>query len=114
MMLADAQLLLAHQRHNSAADRAYYAMFHAALAALFQAVPRLPTSHSGLRSIFGRALVDTRRVDRSLAKDLATAFNLRQNSTYNVAMVMDQAVVQTVVAKAEAFAAAMRQLLGVV
>lgn len=116
-MLADAWLLLQNRALESAADRAYYAMFHAAIAALSQEVPRLPESHDGLQMLFTMHFVRTNRVPQDLAGDLGRAFRLRQDSTYGGDegrrdAELDEPKAAELVDKAEAFVAAMRRLLG--
>lgn len=110
-MLTDARLMLQNGRLKSAADRAYYAMFHAARAAVSQEVPRLPKSHKAVRTLFAKHFIATQRTDRALSRDLTFAFELRQASSYEVEADVGEDVVQQVIDKAEAFVAAVKKLV---
>lgn len=81
-MLADAKSLCDEGRLRSAADRAYYTMFHAAQAALAGRGEKAPRTHKGLRSMFGERLVAAGLVEREYSRDLTKAFEMRQESTY--------------------------------
>lgn len=82
-MLADARFNLAAGRVRSASDRAYYAMFHAAEAAVsLEPGVRMPRTHSGMHTVFLRLLVTPGRLPRTLADDLSRAMDLRHSSTY--------------------------------
>lgn len=81
-MLSDAKFLLGQGRLSSAVDRAYYAMFHAAQAALAAAGVKAPRSHRGLRNQFGEHVVATGLVEREYARDLTKASEVRQEATY--------------------------------
>lgn len=110
-MLADAKLMLENGRLKSAADRAYYTMFHAAQAAVSQEVARLPRSHKGLRTLFAQHFVGTNRVPRALSRDLTFAFELRQASSYEVSAEFGEGVVKETVERAEDFIVTIRQVL---
>lgn len=110
-MLADARLNLAGGRVETAADRAYYAMFHAAEAAVALEPVRLPRTHSGMHTMFVRLFVTPGRLPKELGNDLSNAMALRQTSTYEVMASVDQQSVQEIVAKAEAFVAAISSYL---
>ena len=73
-MLADARFMRDSGRLKSAADRAYYAMFHAVQAALSQTGARPPKTHKGVRTLFARHVVATKKVPRTLSQDLTFAF----------------------------------------
>ncbi|MBI4499211.1 MAG: nucleotidyltransferase domain-containing protein [Chloroflexi bacterium] len=111
-MLEQARLLLQHGHLRGVADRAYYAMFHAATAAVSQEVPRLPRTHDGLKTLFSLHFVATGRVARDAGSDLDDALRLRLAATYNPRAALDADAVVTLVEKAAAFIAAVRQLLG--
>jgi uncharacterized protein (UPF0332 family) len=88
--IKDAELLLDAHRPSAAVGRSYYAMFHAATAALLgKDIKR--HSHQGLISAFGQFLVKEGRVEPKFHKYIAEAFNLRQESDYQpVAEVTEQ------------------------
>lgn len=109
--LSDARYLLVGSRLKAAANRAYYAMFYAIQAALAVAKVRRPRTHSGAINLFGRYYIRTGKMDRSLAKDLQDAYNLRQQSDYEVLAVIGEEPVRGVVEKAEAFVAEVKKAL---
>lgn len=111
LMLDGARLLLEHQHHNSAVDRAFYAIFHAAVAVVLQQGGTLPTTHSGLRSIFGLLIVSTGRADRRYTTELANTFRLRQDSTYDANFLVDPAKANEVVTQADMFVTTMKRLV---
>ena len=74
--LAQAELLLASSFPGAAASRSYYAMFHAATAALLQrGIKR--RSHQGIIAAFGQIFVKPGIVDARFHKYLTKAFSLR-------------------------------------
>lgn len=79
--LASARLLLDAGDVDGACNRAYYAMFDAARAALIQSgapvVPEVAKTHSGLISAFSLHLVKTGRVPTELGKALNKAAEIR-------------------------------------
>jgi uncharacterized protein (UPF0332 family) len=85
--LASARLLLDADDTDGATNRAYYAMFEAALAALAWAVggaadvPRYRT-HSGLIASFGRHLVLTGRLPAEFGRALNRVQELRLTADY--------------------------------
>ncbi|TAE31369.1 MAG: HEPN domain-containing protein [Candidatus Kapaibacterium sp.] len=80
--LEDAEFLLAHNRAAlSVVNRAYYAMFYAALA-LLQDVSPLPSKHTGIIGLFDTNFIRTGIFDKQRSKDLHRAFDLRQASDY--------------------------------
>ncbi len=81
-MLADAKALYNEGRLRSAADRAYYSIFHAAQAALAKHGLKAPRPHKGLRSQFGEQLIATGILERGYSRDLTKALEMRQESTY--------------------------------
>jgi uncharacterized protein (UPF0332 family) len=100
-MLADARLLLGDGRLKSAADRAYYSMFHSAQAALAAQGIAAPRSHRGLRSQFGKHLVVTGIIEREYARDLTLAHEMRQEGTYEAYAAMSVDSVAELVARAQ-------------
>ncbi|MGE4048146.1 MAG: HEPN domain-containing protein [Acetobacteraceae bacterium] len=84
--LASARLLLAADDTDGATNRAYYAMFDAALAALSWAqgdtALRLAKTHSGLIASFGRHLVQAGHVPAELGRSLNRLHELRLTADY--------------------------------
>lgn len=79
--LAEAETLLDGHWPAATVARAYYAMFHAATAALLQRDMRR-RSHKGLISAFGQFLVKPGHVGPEFHRFFAEAFDLRQQSDY--------------------------------
>jgi len=88
--IAEAELLLDGGRFGGAVARAYYAMFHAATAALLKRDIKR-RSHQGLISTFGQFLVKPGYVESRFHKFFAEVFDLRQESDYQpIVQVTDQ------------------------
>jgi uncharacterized protein (UPF0332 family) len=80
--LAEAGLLLASSFPGAGVSRAYYAMFHAATAALLQqGIKR--RSHQGIIAAFGQTFVKPGIIDARFHKYFTKAFSLRQESDYS-------------------------------
>ncbi|MBI2863526.1 MAG: HEPN domain-containing protein [Chloroflexi bacterium] len=111
--LSDAKYLLHDNRLKGAANRAHYAMFHGASAALSQASIPAPKKHKTLISLFYHQFVETGRMPRQLHRDLVKAFRLRQQGDYEILSRFGTDEVREVVEMAEAFVAEVRRLVGV-
>ncbi|MFQ6029030.1 MAG: HEPN domain-containing protein [Dehalococcoidia bacterium] len=109
--LDDPRYLLEDNRLKAAANRAYYAMFHAVQAALHQAQIRRPKTHGGTIRLFGTHFVRTRQVDRRFARDLQHAFHLRQQSDYEVFSVIGDDTIREITDKAQEFIAEVRKVI---
>src|ERR671919_2599780 len=103
--LDDARYLLEGHRLKGAVNRAYYAMFYAAIAPLANITSRVPKSHRGAISLFGRHYVLTGKIDRQFAADLRNAYNLRLQSDYGASTEVGEERVKEMIDKAEAFVA---------
>ena len=79
--IKDAELLLSAHRVSAAVGRSYYAMFHAATAALLNRNIKRH-SHQGLISAFGQFFVKTGQVEPRFHKYITEIFDLRQESDY--------------------------------
>jgi len=79
--IKDAELLLSAHRISAAVGRSYYAMFHAATAALLNRDIKRH-SHQGLISAFGQFFVKTGQVEPRFHKYITEIFDLRQESDY--------------------------------
>jgi uncharacterized protein (UPF0332 family) len=104
--LAAATLLLAHGGFDSAASRAYYAVFHAA-SALFALDGRTFTKHSALEAAVHRDLVKAGRWPADLGRDYSFCVNVRGVGDYG-----DEVRVDAIQAQ-EATAAARRILVAI-
>lgn len=80
--LDDAKFLSEGNRSpQSIVNRAYYAMFYAALA-LLQKIEKVPSKHSGVISLFDTEFALKGVFSKELSKDFHKAFELRQISDY--------------------------------
>lgn len=80
--LDDARYLLEGNRSpQSIVNRAFYAMFYAAIA-LLQKIGKIPSKHSGIISLFDTEFVLKGIFPKKLSKDFHKAFELRQLSDY--------------------------------
>lgn len=104
--IRDAQLLLANNGFDSAASRAYYAVFHA-LTALFALEGRTFAKHSALEAAVHRDLVKTGTWPTELGRDFTFCLDLRSVSDYGTEVRVDANQA------ADAIAAAHRILLAV-
>ncbi len=109
--LSDAIYLLQDNRLKAAANRAYYAMFHVVLAALDTVGVRRPKTHRGAINLFSQHYVRTGKMDRAFAKDLQDAYDLRQQSDYEVFAVVGEEPVKEIIDRAGAFINQVRILL---
>ena len=109
--LASARLLLEAKDSDGAVNRAYYAMFDAAAAALQWAGSKIPPrTHGGMIASFGRDLVQTGRLPPERGRSLNRIHELRLTADYLAAPVpLDKA--RQAIEEAAAFVAAIRRLL---
>ena len=102
--LTVARELFVGQHFRDAVNRAYYAMFYAALGIL--ATKLLGSSkHSGVFSLFSQQFVKTGRFSIEAADYLRQAFELRQKSDYREFVHPDHDQVEELLAHAEVFIA---------
>lgn len=106
---ASAALLLEQGDIDGACNRAYYAMFDAARAALLAAGLSQASirTHGGLISAFGLHLVKSGKVDRTLGHVLNRAHEIRLVADYTGDIVENELAAWTV-EQARAFVDAMR------
>lgn len=108
--LSDAYALFQQSRLKSAVDRAYYAMFHAATAAL--AMKGVSArSHKALITLFGREFVKTGQIEEEIGSALVEAFEARQESTYEADIVFGAEGVQELLEQAQRFLERVRKVL---
>lgn len=112
---ASARALLELGDADGAANRAYYAMFDAARAALICKVPEAEPAdasrtHSGLIAAFGLRLVKSGPVSRELGRSLNRAHELRQIADY-AGMQVDISDAGRMVAHAETFVSEIDRLI---
>ena len=82
-LLATADGTLRRGDSNTTANRAYYAMFHAAHALLLARGFR-PASHGGTMSLFAQNFIKTGELDGRFGLALTKAYMLRHRSDYEV------------------------------
>jgi uncharacterized protein (UPF0332 family) len=108
---SSAALLLADGDINGACNRAYYAMFDAARAALVAAAvpvdPNVARTHNGVIAAFGLHLVKTGQVGRQWGRTLNRAQEIRQVADYTSENV-DMALASWVVEQSQRFIEEMR------
>ena len=107
--LAQAKLLRAASHAGAAISRAYYAMFHAATAALLhEGIER--HSHQGIISAFGQTFTKSGRVDPRFHRYLKEVFDLRQESDYQPMVRLIDERAQEVLGWAREFVSVCRKL----
>jgi uncharacterized protein (UPF0332 family) len=87
--LRAAETLLDVQLPEDAVSRAYYAVLHAARAALF-AHESVPKTHSGVRRLFGLELVDTGEIEREWGRILTRTQDRREDADYGLTTTIDE------------------------
>ncbi|HYD68440.1 HEPN domain-containing protein [Azospirillum sp.] len=107
--LRSARLLFEDGDTDGAANRTYYAMFHAATAA-FAARGVVTKTHDALVGQFGREFVESGLIARDLGRAFNVALELRRAADY-VAAPPPADRVERVIGDAERFVAAVRALL---
>ena len=100
--LLAAKTLLENQLYEDCVSRAYYAVLHAAKAAL-TTVGVEPESHHAVRRLFGLHLVKTGKVEKDFAKILTAEQEDREISDYDIHIEIEQDTALKRVADAEKF-----------
>ncbi len=80
--IADAELLLANDRLNAAANRIYYACFYAAEALLIRNGIRAAT-HTGVRQMFGLHFVQKGLIENQWGRFLGKMEQMREGADYD-------------------------------
>jgi uncharacterized protein (UPF0332 family) len=111
-IVESAELCLREGCVNSAASRAYYAMFQAAQVALAHAgVASTRWSHSGLQAAFATELIQRRKIYPAVFRNaLASGLEARQEADYGHAGV-SQKMAQRLLQRAAAFVAAVEEVI---
>ena len=102
--LADAVAIAAIGLVKVAARSAYYAMFHAAEAYVYERSGKAVKTHSGLRSEFARASIDDPVINRGLIAFLAQSYKYKELADYDIgdAASISRTEVEDVIARASA------------
>lgn len=108
--LGTARLNSDNGHQTAAVNRAYYAAFYAACAALYRS-GEAPRSHKGVRTRFYELYVRSGRLDQPTAAILSVAEEARRNADYDAFSVFDRAAVLDLVADVERFVAAVEDLV---
>lgn len=106
----DAHVLLDNNRLAAAVTRVYYAMFHAATAALLARGVRR-SSHHALLAAFGQTFVKTGELDQRFYRDLRAAFQHRQQADYEAILEIDRQAADQLHEQAIDFVDACRRLV---
>lgn len=109
--LQAAIVLLQNNLFRDVVSRAYYAMFHAAQAALATQNVKMPKRHSGVISLFGEKFVKTGRLEKKFADNLSRAFRLRQMADYEISVEFEKSSVEELIKNAEGFIQSIKTLL---
>ena len=108
--LSAAELLAREDYPEDAVARAYYAILHAAKAAL--AVHDIfAESHSAVRGLFGQHLILTGAIEREWAKPLGGSLDDRMAADYDTATFFTQTEAQRECRRARAFVERIRRYL---
>ena len=108
--LSDAELLLANDRLNAAANRLYYACFYATEALLIRNGIRAAT-HVGVRQMFGLHFTQTGLVDAGWGRFLTRVAQLREGADYDFFIRYDKDELSGYFPRAYEFLSVIRNLL---
>lgn len=108
--LASARLMVNHEDAETAINRAYYAMFYAAMAALDTRGER-PKTHKGTRGRFDFHFIEPGLIPFEIGKMLAFAHELRIRSDYDAIVATDLAATSDLVNDAEHFVNAVEEMM---
>ena len=109
--LSDAEYNLGGRRLRTAGSRAYYAVFHSALAALAAVNAPMPRSHRGTRIQFEEQIIGTGHLDNHFGVILRDAQKLRRESDYEVEVEVSLSHAETAVREAREFVEAVKGLI---
>ena len=105
-----AELLLREGDPDFAAARAYYAMFYAAEALLFERGLQF-RKHGAVHGAFGEQFIRSGIMDSRLHRWLLDAFDMRIQGDYGVDAVVTNAEAQVIIERATMFVAESRKVL---
>jgi len=108
--LRAAQILHASDLFEAAVSRSYYAVMHAAKAALL-AHDVIAESHAAVRRLFGSVLVRSGRIEREWASILARVQDQRIAADYSIGIGWDAGAALHLVGDAQAFLRRVRSYL---
>ncbi len=105
-----ARKLFCDGNYEDAVSRAYYAMYHAALAAL-STVNVFPKTHEGVVSEFGKKFVLTGIFSKELGKNLADAKAARETYEYSVTATVEKLEAEAILLNAQEFVDTIRKYI---
>jgi len=105
-----AERLFSEGYYEDAVSRAYYAMYHAAKAAL-ATVNVFPKIHEGVVAEFGRRLVLSGFLPKELGKSLADVKAARETYEYNVTATVNRLEAETILSDAKVFVNKVKEYL---
>ena len=105
-----AEKLFHDDEYEDAISRAYYAMYHAARAAL-STVNIFPKTHEGVVTEFGRKFVLTGIFSKEMGKNLADAKASRETYEYSVTATVEKPEAETILSNAQKFVNAIKEHL---
>jgi len=108
--LRAASSLLRQRYYPDAVSRAYYAVFHAAQAALLREGEQA-TTHRGLVTLFGLLLVKTGKIEARYGRFLSNLKDDREQSDYEVFAQIDRSIALRAIREARAFVQRIRRLV---
>ena len=105
-----ADVCVREEDYETAANRSYYAVFHAMRAVLaYDDIQK--TKHSGIISEFRRLYIKTGVFDSEMSDIISNLFDIRTNSDYNDFFVVAKEDVKKQVAGAESFIISVQKYL---
>jgi hypothetical protein len=110
-MLRTAHVSLDDGDPESAINRAYYAAYYAATAALLS-VGETPKTHTGTHNRFYGHFVQSGSIASEIGATLKEAFNLRQRADYEAVSIFDEAAATDLIVDVERFVEAVEAMLG--
>jgi len=109
MLLKESEHLYSGGFNNGTVGRAYYAMFHAAIAALLtKEIER--TSHHAIISAFGEFIVKKHLMDEKFHRYIIEAFMLRNDCDYLAPFEADESQAEATLQRAKEFVEACKML----
>jgi len=105
-----AERLLREDEYEDAVSRAYYAMYHAAKAAL-STLSIFPKTHEGVVSEFGRRFVLAGTFPKEMGRNLADAKAARETYEYSVTAEIERPEAETILSNAQKFVDAIKKHL---
>lgn len=109
--LNEARILFEAEQYDGAANRSYYAAFHAMSALLSYDGYRMK-KHSGVISKFRELYIKTGIFDKSMSEKIFKLFKLRTDCDYDCVYTAEKADVEEQVDNAETIIAAVEKRLG--